>query len=427
MTDDAALRTAFDSRRAEVHALARALHADPETAFEEHRAHDRCADLLEGAGFALERGLAELPTAFRATRGTGSLVAALCVEYDALDGIGHGCGHNLIAGASLGAALALADRVDDLDLTLQVIGKSKGFIQTTVPDVLETVGLAEKSSNFPNELSGGEQQRVAIARAIVNRPKVLLADEPTGNLDPATSVGIMQLLTRINAGGTTVVMATHEAAFVDQMQRRVIELKGGEMVRDEVGGGYGDTSSIPRLLPETVPGAAAAAALTPALAACGGDSAGGGGSSDKPLQFVCSGDANQGGGYAAMAKKYTEETGIEIEIVDVPYDDLATKIMTTPDPATGRCFDRAEMVDQVATFFLAGHETSASALAWSCWLLAAFPDWQDRVAAEAREALDPAAPDFAAAGRLKTARAVFREAMRLYPPVPMYVREAARD
>lgn len=105
-------------------------------------------------------------------------------------------------------------------------------------------------------------------------------------------------------------------------------------------------------------------------------------------------------------------------------DDLATKIMTTPDPQTGRCFDAAEMVDQVATFFLAGHETSASAMAWALWLLAASPEWQDRVAAEARAELGDA-PDFAAVGRLKAARAVFREAMRLYPPVPMFVREAA--
>ncbi|WP_336646907.1 cell division ATP-binding protein FtsE [Microbacterium sp. USHLN186] len=146
--------------------------------------------------------------------------------------------------------------------SLQVIGSSRGFIQQAVPEALALVGLDGKAKRMPHELSGGEQQRVAIARAIVNRPKVLLADEPTGNLDPATSVGIMQLLTRINAGGTTVVMATHEAGFVDQMQRRVIELKGGEMVRDEAGGGYGDTSSIPRLLPEAIPGAAAAAALT---------------------------------------------------------------------------------------------------------------------------------------------------------------------
>ncbi|UWF76874.1 MULTISPECIES: cell division ATP-binding protein FtsE [Microbacterium] len=146
--------------------------------------------------------------------------------------------------------------------SLQVIGASRGFIQQAVPEALELVGLEGKGKRMPHELSGGEQQRVAIARAIVNRPQVLLADEPTGNLDPATSVGIMQLLTRINAGGTTVVMATHEAGFVDQMQRRVIELRDGEMVRDESGGGYGDTSNIPRLTPEAVRGAAAAAALT---------------------------------------------------------------------------------------------------------------------------------------------------------------------
>ncbi len=146
--------------------------------------------------------------------------------------------------------------------TLQVTGSSRGFIQQAVPEALALVGLDGKQKRMPHELSGGEQQRVAIARALVNRPQVLLADEPTGNLDPATSVDIMQLLARINAGGTTVLMATHEAAFVDQMQRRVIELRDGVMVRDEVHGGYGDTSNIPRLAPEEVRGAAAAAALT---------------------------------------------------------------------------------------------------------------------------------------------------------------------
>jgi cell division transport system ATP-binding protein len=149
--------------------------------------------------------------------------------------------------------------------TLQVIGSSRGFIQQAVPEVLALVGLAGKEKRFPHELSGGEQQRVAIARALVNRPQVLLADEPTGNLDPATSVDIMQLLARINAGGTTVVMATHEAGFVDQMQRRVIELVHGEMVRDERHGGYGDTSGLPSLAPEPERGAAAVAALTAVL------------------------------------------------------------------------------------------------------------------------------------------------------------------
>jgi cell division transport system ATP-binding protein len=149
--------------------------------------------------------------------------------------------------------------------TLQVIGSSRAFIQQAVPEVLALVGLAGKERRFPHELSGGEQQRVAIARALANRPQVLLADEPTGNLDPATSVDIMQLLARINAGGTTVVMATHEAGFVDQMQRRVIELSFGEMVRDERHGGYGDTSGIPSLAPEPERGAAAVAALTAVL------------------------------------------------------------------------------------------------------------------------------------------------------------------
>src|SRR5690606_26397392 len=149
--------------------------------------------------------------------------------------------------------------------SLQVIGTSRGFIQQAVPEALALVGLDGKAKRMPHELSGGEQQRVAIARAIVNRPKVLLADEPTGNLDPATSVDIMQLLARINAGGTTVVMATHEAGFVDQMQRRVIELAHGEMVRDERHGGYGDTSGLPSLAPEQARGAAAVAALTAVL------------------------------------------------------------------------------------------------------------------------------------------------------------------
>lgn len=146
--------------------------------------------------------------------------------------------------------------------TLQVTGSSRGFIHQAVPEALALVGLEGKEKRMPHELSGGEQQRVAIARALVNRPQVLLADEPTGNLDPGTSVDIMQLLARINAGGTTVLMATHEAAFVDQMQRRVIELRDGEMVRDEVHGGYGDRSSIPQLVPEEGRGVAAAAALT---------------------------------------------------------------------------------------------------------------------------------------------------------------------
>lgn len=133
---------------------------------------------------------------------------------------------------------------DNVAFTLQVIGKSRGFIQEAVPDVLQMVGLAEKANRLPHELSGGEQQRVAIARAVVNKPAILLADEPTGNLDPSTSAGIMTVLERINAGGTTVVMATHDNAIVDHMKRRVIELVSGQIVRDEDRGGYGMTAEI---------------------------------------------------------------------------------------------------------------------------------------------------------------------------------------
>ncbi|TPW73359.1 cell division ATP-binding protein FtsE [Schumannella sp. 10F1B-5-1] len=133
---------------------------------------------------------------------------------------------------------------DNVAFTLQVIGKSKGFIQEAVPDVLKLVGLAGKQNRMPHELSGGEQQRVAIARAVVNKPAILLADEPTGNLDPATSAGIMALLSAINANGTTVLMATHDAGIVDQMQRRVIELVAGRIVRDEREGGY-QTQAVP--------------------------------------------------------------------------------------------------------------------------------------------------------------------------------------
>ena len=123
--------------------------------------------------------------------------------------------------------------------TLQVLGRKSAQIERAVPEVLELVGLADKMQRFPDQLSGGEQQRVAIARAFVNRPPLLLADEPTGNLDPTTSVGIMKLLDRINRVGTTVIMATHDAAIVDQMRKRVIELDVGQLVRDEARGVYG--------------------------------------------------------------------------------------------------------------------------------------------------------------------------------------------
>ena len=122
---------------------------------------------------------------------------------------------------------------------LEVIGKSSHTVSTVVPEVLELVGLETKAKRMPDELSGGEQQRVAVARAFVNRPMILLADEPTGNLDPTTSIGIMKLLDRINRTGTTVVMATHDAAIVDSMRRRVVELDDGRLVRDQSRGVYG--------------------------------------------------------------------------------------------------------------------------------------------------------------------------------------------
>ena len=129
--------------------------------------------------------------------------------------------------------------LENVALASQVIGKPRHYILSAVPEALDLVGLAGKEKRLPHELSGGEQQRVAIARAMVNRPKLLLADEPTGNLDPSTSVGIMRLLDRINRQGTTVVMATHDDEIVDQMRKRVIELKGGEVVRDQDRGVYG--------------------------------------------------------------------------------------------------------------------------------------------------------------------------------------------
>jgi cell division transport system ATP-binding protein len=128
---------------------------------------------------------------------------------------------------------------ENVAFALQVIGKPKAQINKVVPETLEMVGLDGKGQRMPDELSGGEQQRVAIARAFVNRPMILIADEPTGNLDPNTSVGIMKLLDRINRTGTTVVMATHDAGIVDQMRKRVIELEDGRVIRDQARGVYG--------------------------------------------------------------------------------------------------------------------------------------------------------------------------------------------
>ncbi len=128
---------------------------------------------------------------------------------------------------------------DNVAFALEVIGKREDNIKRVVPEVLDMVGLAGKAQRLPHELSGGEQQRVAIARAFVNRPLLLLADEPTGNLDPDTSGGIMLLLDKINRTGTTVLMATHDHEIVDSMRRRVVELHLGKVVRDEERGVYG--------------------------------------------------------------------------------------------------------------------------------------------------------------------------------------------
>jgi cell division transport system ATP-binding protein len=131
---------------------------------------------------------------------------------------------------------------ENVAYALEVIGKSRHVVSTQVPEVLRLVGLEDKMESYPDELSGGEQQRVSIARAFVNRPPLLLADEPTGNLDPATSLGIMSLLNRINKTGTTVLVATHDREMVDSMRKRVIALENGKVIRDQSRGvyGYGD-------------------------------------------------------------------------------------------------------------------------------------------------------------------------------------------
>jgi cell division transport system ATP-binding protein len=139
----------------------------------------------------------------------------------------------------------LPDRTvyDNVAYALQVIGASRAQIRTQVPETLRLVGLSTKLHSYPDQLSGGEQQRVSIARAFVNHPPLLLADEPSGNLDPVTSIGVMQLLYRINKTGTTVLVVTHDREMVDNMRRRVIELYEGRVVRDEVSGGYTEEST----------------------------------------------------------------------------------------------------------------------------------------------------------------------------------------
>ena len=129
---------------------------------------------------------------------------------------------------------------ENVAFALQCIGKPRGVIRAQVPEVLRLVGLADQMDSLPDQLSGGEQQRVSVARAMVNRPPLLICDEPTGNLDPAISLGIMKLLERINRTGTTVIVATHDREMVDSMHRRVIALEGGRVIRDQERGGYGN-------------------------------------------------------------------------------------------------------------------------------------------------------------------------------------------
>ncbi len=128
---------------------------------------------------------------------------------------------------------------ENVAFAMQILGKTRKEIKQTVPQVLDLVGLLDKSNRRPNQLSGGEQQRVAIARALINRPSILLADEPTGNLDPDTTIDIMRLLDQINRAGTTVLMATHDASIVDQMRKRVIQVENGKIARDQSQGNYG--------------------------------------------------------------------------------------------------------------------------------------------------------------------------------------------
>jgi cell division transport system ATP-binding protein len=138
------------------------------------------------------------------------------------------------------------DVFQNVAFALQVLGKSRQTIRAVVPETLEMVGLADKEKRLPHQLSGGEQQRVAIARAFVNKPLILLADEPTGNLDPTTSLEIVRLLDRINRTGTTIVMATHDNGIVDQLRKRVVELDEGELVRDQLRGAYGGSVPAPK-------------------------------------------------------------------------------------------------------------------------------------------------------------------------------------
>jgi cell division transport system ATP-binding protein len=215
-----------------------------------HMALDRVSLAIDRGEFAFLVG----PTGC----GKSTLIKTLIREVDITEGSVH------IAGRDIGALpekkvphlrrnigtvfqdfKLLPDRTvyDNVAYALQVIGAPRSEIRRQVPEILRLVGLSTKLHSYPDQLSGGEQQRVSIARAFVNHPPLLLADEPSGNLDPVTSIGVMQLLYRINKTGTTVLVVTHDREMVDNMQRRVIELYEGRVVRDEVSGGYTEEST----------------------------------------------------------------------------------------------------------------------------------------------------------------------------------------
>ena len=133
---------------------------------------------------------------------------------------------------------------ENVAYALEVVGENRRSIRRKVPEIINLVGLKDKMNNLPHEISGGEQQRVSVARAFVNHPPLLMADEPTGNIDPDTSVGIMQLLVRINRTGTTVLVATHDREMVNRMRRRVLQLEGGQLMRDEHRGSYDEVAGV---------------------------------------------------------------------------------------------------------------------------------------------------------------------------------------
>jgi cell division transport system ATP-binding protein len=207
---------------------------------------------LENATFSVERG--EFLFLVGSTgSGKSTIMRTLIKEIDPTSGAVRVAGHDLTdidrkkvphyrrnIGVVFQDFKLLPNRTvhDNVAYALQVTGGTRKDIREKVPDILRLTGLSTKLHNYPDQLSGGEQQRVSVARAFVNHPPLLLADEPTGNLDPETSIGIMQLLYRINKAGTTVVVATHDSHMVDRMRRRVIELQGGRIVRDEATGLY---------------------------------------------------------------------------------------------------------------------------------------------------------------------------------------------